>query len=247
MLRGSCRRGRWPRSRAMKVFISYSRHDEGPVRSMVSDLPRARVEVWLDDNLGGGDAWWSEILEQIRGCTVFLFAASDNSLHSKPCKAELGYAQVLGLPILPVQIGEISSYRAHSIFSRQLIDYREPAAATGFALMGALHEQAAHRSELPDPLPEGPAIPYEYLQRLGASIHDAAVLTPSVQAQMLFELRNALTEEDDSTVLEDIRTLLGVLRRRSDVTYPVATEIDTILRGGAAEVSPTPVAPPAEA
>ncbi len=230
----------------MKVFISYSRHDEGAVRSMVSDLHRARVEVWLDDNLGGGDAWWSEILEQIRGCTVFLFAASDNSLHSKPCKAELGYAQALGLPMLPVQIGEISSYRAHSIFSKQLIDYREPAAATGFALMGALHEQGAHRGDLPDPLPEGPAIPYEYLQRLGESIHDAAVLTPSVQAQMLFELRNALTEEDDSTVLEDIRTLLGVLRRRSDVTYPVATEIDTILRGEVAEVSHTPAAPPAE-
>ena len=230
----------------MKVFISYSRHDESAVRSIVSDLRRAQLNVWLDEDLGGGDAWWSEILEQIRGCTVFLFASSDNSLHSKPCKAELGYAQALGLPILPVQIGEISSYRAHQIFSRQLIDYREPAAATGFALMGALHEQGAHRGELPDPLPDGPAIPYEYLQRLGESIHDAAVLTPSVQAQMLFELRNALTEEDDSTVLEDIRTLLGVLRRRTDVTYPVATEIDTILRGGVAEVSPTPVAPPAE-
>ena len=183
----------------MKVFISYSRHDAGAVRSMVSDLQRARVQVWLDEQLGGGDAWWSEILEQIRGCTVFLVALSDNSLHSKPCRAELGYAQELGLPILPVQIGELGSYRADPIFSRQLIDYRKPAAATG-ALMGALQEQAARRSDLPDPLPEGPPIPYEYLQRLGASIHDAAVLAPSVQAQMLFELRNALTEEDDSTV-----------------------------------------------
>jgi serine/threonine kinase PknH len=76
---------------------------------MVSDLQRARIQVWLDDDLGGGDAWWSEILQQIRGCTVFLFAASDNSLHSKPCRAELGYAQDLQLPILPVQIGEIDT------------------------------------------------------------------------------------------------------------------------------------------
>ena len=218
----------------MKVFISYSRHDAGAVRSMVSDLQRARVQVWLDDELGGGDAWWSAILEQIRGCAVFLFALSDNSLYSKPCRAELGYAQELGLPILPVQIGEVSSYRADPIFSRQLIDYRKPAAATGFALMGALHEQAARRTDLPDPLPEGPPVPYEYLQRLGASIHDAAVLAPSVQAQMLFELRNALTEEDDPTVLDDIRKLLGVLRRRTDVTYPVASEIDTILGEGVA-------------
>ena len=229
----------------MKVFISYSRHDEGAVRSMVSELQRARVQVWLDDELGGGDAWWSEILEQIRGCTVFLFALSDNSLHSKPCRAELGYGQQLGLPILPVQIGELSSYRVDPIFSRQLVDYRNPTSA-GFELMGALHEQAARRSDLPDPLPEGPPIPYEYLQRLGASIHDAAVLAPSVQAQMLFELRNALHEEDDSTVVDDIRTLLGVLRRRTDVTYAIASEIDTILGKEVADVRHTPAGLPAE-
>ena len=218
----------------MKVFISYSRHDDAAVRSMVSDLQRARVQVWLDEDLGGGDAWWSEILEQIRGCTVFLFALTEKSLSSKPCQAELGYAQELGLPILPVQIGEISSYRVHPIFSRQLIDYRNPTSA-GFELIGALHEQGGHRCDLPDPLPEGPPIPYEYLQRLGASIHDAAVLAPPVQAQMLFELRSALHEEDDSTVLDDIRKLLDVLRRRKDVTHPIATEIDTILGQGAVE------------
>ncbi len=229
----------------MKVFISYSRLEACAVRSMVSDLQRARVEVWLDDELRGGDAWWSEILEQIRGCAVFLFALSDNSLHSKPCQAELGYAQELGLPILPVQIGEVSSYRAHPIFSRQLIDYRNPTSA-GFELIGALHERGADRSDLLDPLPEGPPIPYEYLLRLGASIHDAAVLAPPVQAQMLFELRSALHEEDDSTVLDDIRKLLGVLRRRKDVTHPIATEIDTILGQGAVESGHLPAGSPAE-
>ena len=229
----------------MKVFISYSRADDVAVRSMVSDLQRARVQVWLDEDLGGGDAWWSEILGQIRGCAVLLFALSDNSLHSKPCQAELGYAQQLGLPILPVQIGELSSYRVDPIFSRQLIDYRNPTSA-GFELIGALHEQAARRCDLPDPLPEGPAIPYEYLQRLGASIHDAVELAPPVQAQMLFELRSALHEEDDSTVLDDIRKLLDVLRRRKDVTHPIATEIDTILRSGVADVSHTPAGSPAE-
>ena len=143
----------------MKVFISYSRDDEGAVRSLVGDLQRAPVQVWLDEELGGGDAWWTAILNEIRECTVFLFALSDNSLHSKPCRAERGYAQALGLPILPVQVGEISSFRADPIFSRQLIDYRKPTSATGFALMGALNEHAAHRTDLPDPLPDAPPIP----------------------------------------------------------------------------------------
>lgn len=223
----------------MKVFISYSRHDERAVTSLVGDLQRARVEVWLDEQLGGGESWWTAILEEIRGCAVFLFALSDRSLFSKPCRAELGYAQDLGLPILPVQIGDITSYRADPIFNMQLIDYRQPTAAAGFALMGALNEHAAGRVQLPDPLPAAPPIPYEYLQRLGASIHDADTLAPGVQAQTLFELRNALNEETDPTVQADIHNLLAVLGRRSDVTYPIAREIQTIL--GA---QPAPAPPP---
>ena len=68
----------------MKVFISYSRHDEGAVRSLVGDLQRAPVQVWLDEELGGGAAWWTAIRKEIRKCTVFLFALSNNSLNSKP-------------------------------------------------------------------------------------------------------------------------------------------------------------------
>jgi hypothetical protein len=213
----------------MKVFVTYSRPDEGAVRSLAGDLQRARMQVWFDEQLVGGDAWWTAILEQIRESTVFLFALSNNSLYSKPCRAERNYAQALGLPILPVQVGEISSFRADPIFSRQLIDYRKPTSATGFALMGALNERAAERADLPDPLPDAPPIPYEYLQRLGALVHDPAILTAPVQAEMLFELRNALHDEDDPTVLDDIRNLLRALRRRTDVTYAIGSEIDTIL------------------
>jgi outer membrane protein assembly factor BamB len=240
----------------MKVFISYSRQDESAVTSMVEDLERARIDVWRDDELRGGEVWWTQILTEIHDCTVFLFALSDNSLYSQPCRAERGYAQDLGLPILPVQVGEVSSYRADPIFRRQLVDYRNPTAATGFALMGALNEHATHRTDLPDPLPEAPPIPYEYLQRVGAQIHDSAMLAPPVQAQLLFELRNALhEEEDDPTVVDDICNLLRGLRRRADVTYPVATEIDSMLgevapdsgQPGDAEVRPAATVPATDA
>jgi sugar lactone lactonase YvrE len=214
----------------MKVFISYSRRDDAAVRSLVEDLKRARVQVWIDEELGGGDAWWTAILEQIRSCDVFLFALSDKSLYSKPCRAELGYGQALGLPILPVQIGQIGSYHVDPIFTRQLVDYRDPNRNSVIDLVSAVHSHAAQHIELPDPLPEPPPIPYEYLHRLGGSIHDTAtVLAPPVQGQMLFELRSALAEEDDEIVLDDIRNLLRALRRRNDVTYPIASEIDTLL------------------
>ena len=57
---------------------------------------------------------------------------------------------------MPVQIGEVSRYASDPIVSRQSIDYRNPTAATRSALLAALNDHAAHRAELPDPLPEGP-------------------------------------------------------------------------------------------
>jgi serine/threonine kinase PknH len=220
----------------MKVFISYSRRDDAVVRLLVTDLKQARVQVWIDEELGGGDSWWTSILEQIRRCDVFIFALSDKSLFSKPCKAELAYAEALGLPILPVQIGDVASYHVDKIFTVQLIDYRHPTKQSGIDLVSALHAHAAGGTDLPDPLPEPPPIPYEYLHRLGSSIHDTGVpLSPPAQAQMLFELRSALSDEDDPIVLDDIRNLLRALRRRADVTYMVASEIDTHLRSGAPE------------
>lgn len=212
-----------------EVFISYSRNDLLAVRSLVEDMKRAHMQVWLDEELGGGDAWWTAILDHVRTAAVFVFALSDNSLYSKPCRAELGYAQSLGLPILPVQIGELASYRVDPIFAEQLVDYRNPTAASGFALMGALNQCSTQRGQLPDPLPEPPPIPFEYLLRLGALIHDSAELRPPAQKQTLFELRTALNDETDEGVREDIRNLLRAMRRRSDVTYSIVGEIDTLL------------------
>jgi hypothetical protein len=80
----------------MRVFISYSPHDEGAVRSMVGDLQRARVRVWLDNPLGGAEAWWRAVLGQIRSCEVFMAALSEHSRESKPWLAELFYARDLG-------------------------------------------------------------------------------------------------------------------------------------------------------
>lgn len=241
----------------MKVFISYSRSDESAVRSLAADLDRARVQVWLDEDLGGGDAWWTEILAQIRGCDVFVFALSDNSLDSKPCRAEVDYATALGLPILPVQIGTVSSYRTDPLFSKQLIDYRDPTKERVIDLVSALHQKAAQRGALPEPLPDPPAIPFEYLQRLGAAIRGPVDLNRSTQASMVSELRTALEDERDEGVRADIRTLLVVLRNRSEVAYSTVRSITEILgdsfdhgggdhRVGFTDPLPRAEAPPAE-
>jgi hypothetical protein len=227
----------------MKVFVSYSRHNETAVTGLAGDLESAGQQVWFDKDLHGGTAWWMTILEQIRACTVFVFALSDKSLASKPCQAELRYAQDLKIPILPVVIGEVTSYRDDPIFSMQLIDYRDSSRASGLALMSALHDRASQRGDLPDPLPTPPPIPYEYLQRIGGMIRRAEEISPMEQARIVLDLRTSLTDEDDETVREDVRKLLGGLRNRSDVTYTTASDIDTLL----GEHTPQPASAPVPA
>jgi TIR domain/FHA domain len=222
----------------MKVFISYARQDDAAVQSLAADLAQARQQVWLDSDLSGGDAWWPEILAQIRSATVFVFALSDNSLRSKPCRVELGYAEALGLPILPVQVGQVSTRRTDPIFAKQLVDYRDSTRRSGIVLVSAVYERGLQRAELPDPLPEPPAIPYEHLLRLGAAIRGTAKLTHEAQASIIVEVRAALHNEDDSDVSEEIRELLRTLRERKEVTDSITREIDTVL-GNSAEPAPS--------
>jgi hypothetical protein len=213
----------------MTIFVSYSSADDDAVTALVADLEMARHTVWLDRNLKGGQAWWVAILEHIRGCSVFVFALSENSLTSKPCLAEASYAQALGIPVLPVQIGEVGSYRTNPIFATQAIDYRQKTSAAGIALIGAVNELAARPRQVPDPLPAEPPIPYEYLLMLGKALEATEPIAPAGQAAILTQLRQAIHDEHDAGVRTDVRKLLLALRNRSDTTYPTVREIDEIL------------------
>jgi serine/threonine kinase PknH len=109
---------------AMALFVSYPSQDRSAIDPLTTALRRARQQVWFDDELGGGEAWWKEILEQIRSCEVFIVALSNRLLESKPCQAELRYAQALQRPILPIRIGPVDSMRANPLASLQVIDYQ---------------------------------------------------------------------------------------------------------------------------
>lgn len=212
----------------MKLFLSHSSKDTTSVKTLIQDLEAARYAVWADQELAGGEIWWQEILQQIRQCDVFVLALSNNSLRSKPCMAELSYAKALDLPLVPVQIGPVENPRLLPIAQIQIIDYRNPAATVGIALVGAIQDRAAQRGQLPDPLPEPPLIPYEYLMRLTAQI-DSPVLHPTDQVAIVAQLRESLEIEDDDGVRADLTLLLSRLRCRADVTFRTANEIDAVL------------------
>ena len=222
----------------MAFFISYSRHDDQAVGVLIEDLGRTHHDAWVDQELGGGEKWWQEILHRIRSSDVFVLALSRHALSSRPCMAELAYANDLGIPILPVLIGDVDSLRMTPIAERQIIDYRERVQAyTGrstvieasVALVVAALDLAARRGDLPDPLPAAPPIPFEYLMQLRIAV-DAPEISSHTQLQVLTQLKQALRDEQDAVAARDLVDLLRRLRCHPDVTLRNAQEIDEFLR-----------------
>lgn len=213
----------------MSLFVSYSSRDRHALDDVLSALKRAREEVWFDEELGGGEVWWRMILERIRDCEVFLFAMSANSLQSKPCQAELRYAQALGKPILPVQIGAIESMRVTPLAGVEAIDYQSPTIDTGIRLITAVRDARERNAPLPDPLPDEPPVPFAYLMRLATTIAGPD-LSPRDQTLLVSELKTGLDEDGhDPAAYADITRLLTTLRDRPDVTYRTRTDIDNLL------------------
>lgn len=213
----------------MAVFISYSSQDRSMLDGLLAALRRSQQTVWFDQELGGGDAWWAKICEQIRSCDVFIIALSNNWLRSKPSQSELRYAQALDRPILPVRIGAVDSMRVNPVATLQIIDYRDPSVEAGIQLVTAVHALQAKTQPLPDPLPEEPPVPFGYITRMGNVLAEKE-LSPQQQLQLLVELRSGLEEDgDDPSAKSDIAQLLRMMRLRHDVTYRTRTEIDNAL------------------
>jgi len=61
------------RPKKLKAFISYNRACEEIARQVVDDLRTLGNEVWFDQALPGGQAWWDFILQEIRDCDVLVF------------------------------------------------------------------------------------------------------------------------------------------------------------------------------
>lgn len=214
----------------MGLFLSYSTRDRADIDDLLSALRRAHEEVWFDEDLGGGQVWWQKILERIRECDVFVFAMSENSLDSKPCLAELGYAQSLGKPVLPIQIGPVGSMRVTPLAAVEVIDFQHPTVETGIRLITGVQDARERATPLPTPLPDEPPVPFAYLMRLAAGVTQAN-LDPQEQAELIGQMRSAVYDDGgDPTTRGDIVQLLHTLRDRPDATAETRTEVAALLK-----------------
>lgn len=222
-------RRKWSFPEAMMLFLSHASQDRSAIDGLLVVLRRTGHEVWLDDELGGGETWWQAILERIRECDVFVVALSNNALASKPCRAELRYAQALRRPVLPVQIGPVDSVRVTPLATTQIIDYRNPVADTEIRLVAALQKRQELCGPLPSVLPEEPDVPFAYLMRLATALASPE-LSHYEQAGLVSELRNKLDEDcGDPAAQRDIVRLLYLLRDRPDVTWRTRSDVDALL------------------
>ncbi len=211
------------------LFVSYASQDRALIEHLLTSLRRARQQVWWDDQLGGGEAWWHAILEQIRRCEVFIVAVSNNSLASKPCQAELNYAEAVRRPILPVQVGPIDSLRVTPLAARQILDFREPTKENTLRLLTSVQQRQAQVPPLPWPQPAEPPVPFAYLMRLAATLARPE-LSRHQQTELMIELRDRLDDDrHDPTAFRDITRLLCQLRDRPDVTWRIRNDIDSTL------------------
>lgn len=240
----------------MNTFISYSRHSAAVTEPLAEDIRALGHSAWYDQELGGGQAWWAQILEKIRGCDVFVFVLDPASLNSTACAREWNYASALGKPILPVLVSdEVSTNLLPPALSQiQFVDYRtqDRDAAIRLARSFATLPPAG---PLPDPLPTPPETPVSYLGSLTAQVGTAATLTYEEQCGLLTDLRRSLRDPETAN---DARTLLVTLRHRRELFASVAEEIDDLLgthepppaaappvsAGPVQQPEPTPVQPP---
>jgi hypothetical protein len=215
----------------MAVVISYARQDKAAVDVLRRDIESAHRQVWVDDTLTGGQAWWDAILAAIRQSEVFVFALSPSSLRSNPCMAELHYALALGRPVMPVRLRDVDPrVLPPAIGNAHMVDYTHRTPENVIALMNALNAWPPPGPALPHPLPPPSPVPVEYLDRVREQI-DAPSLGFDDQDRVLRDLRGRLNDEDQA---ELARTLLARLRARHDIGESLAREIDAVLAGGGA-------------
>lgn len=91
----------------MSIFISYSHHDKPVVEDTIKLLQLAfpNKYVFWDNRLLGGEDTDSKLHEQVRRSQVFVFFASDSSMHEESyCRREVAWARQYDKHIVPYVI-----------------------------------------------------------------------------------------------------------------------------------------------
>jgi hypothetical protein len=204
------------------AFVSYAREDRSLVKRIATVLDLLSFSVWLDESLSGGQAWWDEILRQIRGCDVVIVAISPSMVRSVACLAEVTYAVELGKPILPIRVESVRlELLPRSIALLQFVDLVDDSQESALRLAGALRRLPAGIVPATPPVPPPP--PISFLNQLADSIR-APSLDPNTQLALVARLESAEPAEAGT-----IRELAQLMLARQDLLYAPAKSLERLL------------------
>jgi TIR domain len=194
------------------------------VKALVQGLRMLHHEVWLDEELSGGQAWWDVILKRIRDCDAMLVVLSPAALDSQACEREREYGAALGKPLLPVMIEQLSpDLLSPELAALQFVDYTTTDQEAAFRLAGAV-SALSPAAPLPNPLPPPPPVPLSYLSDLSKKVQ-ASTLTLDEQLALAGRLRAALERQEHRNAAV---VLLQRLQERHDLYYAVAKELEQL-------------------
>ena len=212
----------------MRIFISCSRRDQSWGESLAARLRQAGLEVWLDRDLVGSQAWWDTVLAQLRSCSAVVAGVSKAYLNSPACRSERAYAVDLGKPVLPVIIESINAAMLPSDLARlQIIDFSRPDEAAAFRLIGAIFALPPSVS-LPDPLPGPPSIPTSYLSAVAAQLASTS-LSLDDQLAIIGRLEYAVGPTAAPDEIQAATEMLRELAGRPDLFASAARRIESLL------------------
>ncbi len=117
------------RSPEKQLFISYSRVDADYARALSAELVALGFTLWRDrDDMEGGENWWQQIEDAIRGVDTMLLLLSETALASKMVSKEWRYARQIGTRVIPVIAATFMPDRAPRWMSkRDWYDFRNRA------------------------------------------------------------------------------------------------------------------------
>jgi len=176
--------------------------------------------VWLDEEITGGQAWWNAILEMLRDADIVVAAVSERALDSQACVRERSYASALRKPILPVIVEPVLPELLPSELTQlQFVKYSTLDASAAFRLAAAIAR--LHPAPLPEVLPPPPLAPFSNLAELSQRVQ-ADSLNLDEQYALVARIRGALQRSEDRAAAAAI---LQRLQRRDDLFAVVAREI----------------------
>lgn len=85
-------------------FISYAHADADTVYRILRQLRGRDIPYWYDRGIAAGEQWDDELEARLSSCSAVVAFLSPRSVHSRYCRREIKYADILGKPILPVML-----------------------------------------------------------------------------------------------------------------------------------------------